>query len=601
MLQIVTKMYFREGVPLHSTLHREVLYTNRSFLRGDVVALPIGEIAPSTGITPVSAVTLSVIEHLEAEDPDGTPSVLVATSGIELVDSLADLLSFGLNAVFSRDSDLVRRLVPDSLDGSGRTSASKLFRETFDGFRFVQDAELEDFRHFMTQLLALKRSNFEAAMRAIRRMVRGMQGAVDDPTVAYVDLVAALESLSDGTPGAVATWDRLDARKRGLIDTALAGADSDVAVRVRQAVMEAERLGAKSRFLTFVIDHVSPQYFRAEAADAIRPIRGPDFERAVKLAYDIRSRNVHVLDDLPPEAWVIGNRAETVSPPGMGTMLSLEGLARLARHVVRSYVGRAPVEHEMSFNWRASIPGQVHMRVAPQYWIWNADAFDHKSADQYFSAFVAHLADVLAERNESVTDMRVVLESIERLLPGTADGPAKGFMVAIYSLWHRLLSPSDHRPRAAKLLADHEHVLRRPGLPAFVVGLVSDDLPEWTDDEWHAVAVDRRRQRSTGGSVELPAGVDAALQVIAAEQVLEAGRTDDALELVRFAIDELPGNESLIRWEAMVAAGEKPEIDLRLVAFGVESAVEHVEAPEAVSVEAATLEPEEAEPLPDDA
>src|SRR4051795_12934551 len=101
-------MYFRQGVPLHSTVHRKVLYTNRGFLRAGLVDLPLGELAPSTGIAPVSTVTLSVTEHLEAEHPDGKRSVLVATGGIDLVDALADVLSFGLNSVFSRDGDLVR-------------------------------------------------------------------------------------------------------------------------------------------------------------------------------------------------------------------------------------------------------------------------------------------------------------------------------------------------------------------------------------------------------------------------------------------------------------------------------------------------------------
>ena len=126
VLQIVTKLYFREGVPLHSTVHREVLYTNCGFLRSGVVDLPVGKLAPSTGMMPVSPVTLSVTEPLEAEDPDGARSMLVATSGTALVDALADVLSFGINAVFSRDRDLVKRLVPDSLDGSRQSAAFRL-------------------------------------------------------------------------------------------------------------------------------------------------------------------------------------------------------------------------------------------------------------------------------------------------------------------------------------------------------------------------------------------------------------------------------------------------------------------------------------------
>jgi hypothetical protein len=88
-----------------------------------------------------------------------------------------------------------------------------------------------------------------------------------------------------------------------------------------------------------------------------------------------------------------------VSPPEMGTLLSHEGLARLARHVVRSYVDRAPVEIDQTFNWRASLPGQVQMRLAPQHWVWNAEGFNRESASRYFSGFVSHLADTFAGRN----------------------------------------------------------------------------------------------------------------------------------------------------------------------------------------------------------
>lgn len=563
MLQIVTKMYFRENVPLHSTVHRCVLYTNRWFLpMGGVIDLPVGQLAPSTGSRPVSTVTLSVTEHLEAENLDGSGFGLVATGGRELVDDLADVLSFALNSVFNRDGDLVRRLVPDSLDAAAHESASKLFRGTFDPHRFVQDQELEMVRRFMIQLLALKRSHFEAAMRAIRRVMRGMQRAVDDPTVAYVDIVAALESLSEGTAAPALTWDRLDARKRRLVDEALDGVDADSVQRVRRAVMEAERLGAKSRFLFFVQKHVSPDYFRAGAANALRPVRGADFERALKAAYEVRSRNVHVLEDLPPEAWVLRDRADTVSPPDMGVMLSLEGLARLARHVIGNYIDSAPAEIDPTFDWRSSLPGVLRMRSASQYWIWQAEGFERSSVGRYFSGFVENLIEALSERSDGVTDMQAVLERIERLVPGMAGGSTVELMVAIYALWHRILAPECHRPQGAKFLADYGPSLESPGIPAFVVGALTGPLPDWTEDQWHTLAADRRTQRSRRQHLELSPSIDAALQVVAAERLMDAGRTDDALALARFAVEEMPGEERLIRWEAGMAAGQIPELDL---------------------------------------
>jgi hypothetical protein len=563
-------MYFREDVPLHSTVHREVLYTNRNFLRSDLVVLPVGEIAPSTGNEPVSTVTVSVTEHLEAEYPDGTDSILIATSGTDLIDALADVLSFGLNAVFSRDGDLVKRLVPDSLDESSRSSASKLFRNTFDSHRFVPEAELDELWRFMVQLLAFKRSHFEAAMRAIRRIVRATQRAVSDPTLAYVDFVAALESLSEGTDVPTPTWDRLDGRKRRVVNAALDGADVELADRVREAVMEAERLGFGNRFVAFVMNNVSLDFFRTEATGAVRPIRGADLERTLKLAYGVRSLNVHELEELPPEAWVIGDRADTVSPPGMGTMLSLEGLSRLSRHVVKSYVDRAPAEVDQSFDWRASLPGQLRMQLAPQYWIWNGEGFGHESADRYFSGFVGHFTDTLAGRSDGVTDMRAVLERIEQLLPGTAEGPAKVLMVAIYFLWHDALPPDDHRPGADAILAKYKHVLQQSEIASFVVGLLSGQMPEWTVDDWYALATDRRSQRETARHLELPPTFDATLQVMAAERLIEAGRIDEGRTLARFAVEELPGNGQLITWEAGLAAEKISELDLRALVLQLE-------------------------------
>jgi hypothetical protein len=570
VLQIVTKRYFRDGVPLHSTVHREVLYTNCGSLRGDIVELPVGELAPSTTMQPVSSVTLSVTEHLEAQELDGEPSMLVATGGTELVDALADVLSFGLNAVFSRDKDLVKGLVPNSLDGSSRSLASKLFRRTFEPHRFVPEAEFEELRRFMTQLLALRRDHFEAAMRAIRRVVYATHRAVDDPTLAYVDFVAALESLSKGTSVPAPTWDRVDGRKRKLIDGALEGADVGSAERVREAVMEAERFGAKSGFVAFVMNNVSPEYYRTEAADAVRPVCGADLERIVKLAYDIRSYNVHGLKSLPAEAWVLGDGADTVSPADTGTMLSHEGLARLARHVVKSYVDRAPVGIDPSFDWRASLPGQMRLRPAPEYWIWKAEQFDHRSADRYLSGFVIQLVSTRSGPDRSVPDMSAVLRRIEQLLPGTAAGPAKTFMVAIYVLWHRVTATNLHQPNSERILGKYEHLLQQAGVPSFVVGLLSGRIPDWTEADWHKLATERRAERSKRRHLELPASFDAALQLMAAERLMAAGRTDEARVLAGSAVEELPGNEPLMAWEDNLVAGESYELDLNALLLGVQ-------------------------------
>jgi hypothetical protein len=567
MLQIVTKMYFRQGVPLNSTVHRDVLYTNRIFLGHDRVDLPVGELAPSSGWNPVTSVTVSVTEHLEAERSDGQREILISTGGTELIDDLADVLSFGLNSTFSRDHDLVHRLVPVS-PGQRGMSASSLFRGTFDPSLMIQDSELDAFRVFMTRLLALRRPYFEASMKAMTRIVRACRRAVEDPTIAYTDLVAALESLSEGESLRALNWVQVDGRKRKLIDAALTGADPGLTERVRKAIMQADRLGLKNGFVQFVMNRVSFDYYRAGAIDAIRPVRGTDLERAVRLAYDIRSRNVHTLWDLPAEAWAVNDRADTVMPGDLGIMLSLEGLARLARHVVRAYVERSPVGVDHDFDWRASLPGLMRMKLAPQYWIHVAGGFNHASVASYFDGFVANLLEVFADREKPIADMQGVLARIEELVPGTVDGDAKFVMIAIYAIWHRVMIPKEHRTRGTVFLAKYEQHLQVPSMPAFGAGFLTDRLPDWSVDDWEALAIQRRTDRLNGKGQPLPAGVDAALQVIAATHLANDGRHDDALTLARYAIEEMPSSEALIRWEAALTAGQEVDLDLRTLILG---------------------------------
>jgi hypothetical protein len=56
------------------------------------------------------SVTLSVTDHLEAENLDGHPSLLVATGGTELVDARADVLSLRAQRNLSRDADFLEQV-----------------------------------------------------------------------------------------------------------------------------------------------------------------------------------------------------------------------------------------------------------------------------------------------------------------------------------------------------------------------------------------------------------------------------------------------------------------------------------------------------------
>lgn len=279
-------------------------------------------------------------------------------------------------------------------------------------------------------------------------------------------------------------------------------------------------------------------------------------------------------------------------------MLSLEGLSRVARHVVRSYVASAPTGTDTTFNWRAAIPGQMQAELAPQYWIWQPDGLTKDTAARYLDGFIRHLNDVKAGRAEGMPNMNGVLGRIETLVPGTAASPARTAMIAIYFLWHRNLPPENHRSGALSFLAKYQKALMAPSMTAFVTGLLTGPLPAWSDDEWLALATSRRQERATKKSAQpLPPELDAALLVMATHVLLDAGQKTAAAELAGWAVEEMPGHKPLCAWEASVAAGQPPiRIDLTALILGTEP--ETGTAPEPETVTEIDAEPE-AVPPPD--
>jgi len=116
-------------------------------------------------------------------------------------------------------------------------------------------------------------------------------------------------------------------------------------------------------------------------------------------------------------------------------------------------------------------------------------------------------------------------------------------------------------------------------MPCFVTGLLSAQVPEWTTDQWHELATNRRAERTHRRQLEMPARMDAALQAMAAEKLITADRPAEARTLAAGAMEELPGNERLMSWEAEIAAGNCTEFDVRTLVLGVAPAEKPAEQP----------------------
>ncbi len=570
MLQIAAGRFFRPGVPINEHTHRLTVYSNTWFAEPGPQQLPVGSILGSTELGQVSTAMLEAVDRLEARRPDGTDDFMIATGGDDLIDDIAYVLTFVLNRTFSRNHDQVVRLVAGKGGTRTRRDAAALFPGLFDPQQILQAGDLEAVRLFMDDLLALAREDFARVMRVIRNTVDASRRAIDDPTGAYTDLVAALESLGDDHLTGRSTWDRYDGRKRKIIDAALNGANKQLVEDVRAAVLEADRLGLKRRFVSSTLARVSDAYFRSEAVGAVRPPRSADLERMLSIAYDIRSRRSHVLEDLGDEAWVFTDGAETVVEPRFRHILTLAGLWRLIRHVARRFVAETPKRQPEPWDYRATLPGIIQAELAPQYWVWQANGVDANTAEMWLNGVAEAFISWYSGHTDDGINLSAVVDKIENIVPAMTDGPAKTAMVAVYALWNDWTDPGDRRCSAAAFLEAHGACLDTPSVTAFAVGLLSDRAsPEWTADEWAELAAARRAVRATGKEAPLPAAIDALLQLETADQLEAAGRHDEAVLFASNAVEERPGHKDLLAWEEHLLAGHHdPAFDCHKFLFG---------------------------------
>lgn len=575
MLQIVTKMYFDPNASLHVSTHRAAMHTNLAFLGAgrDRIELPVGTLITESSFASTSTVMIEIVEHLEKElDEVGESTGLVSTGGAELVDDLTAVVAFGLDATFHRREDVVQRLSGEWGAPLRRGSAGSLLRRTFKPQRFVQDADLATLRDFITDLLALERPSFERAMRAIRHVVRATQNAVEDPTGAYTEMVEGLESLADADLAPTVQWDRYDGRKRARIDESLHGLDPERAESIRKAVLEADQVGATSLFVHSTMARLGEDYFRGQATGTKALLRRPDLEWALKLAYRTRSRKSHVLHDLPPEVFLFSGNETHDLIDGTGTMLTLEGMWRLVRHVIHKFVADSPKDVDPTFSWRRALPGKVTLRKAPQYWIADAASFSKDNAPARLAGVAEVFVETIAKRSEGVPNLNDVLVRIEELVPGLATSDERTAMIAIYWMWHRLMAPDEHRPDAQKFLEKYSDDRDRPSVIGFLASNASGaGLPEWTTDEYLALAETRYGDRSRRRHFRMPAQFDAALHVETADLLEADGRHERALRHAAWAVEELPGDEMLIEWEARLRAGKHdPHLPMFKLIFGVD-------------------------------
>ncbi len=569
MLQISTGKFFKHEA--YETLRRAIYYTNYRVFRDDRIETQVGSLQPVVGVHGLGALTCEIIERIQKLPGGPYSGEIIATGGETLINDFAAVVSFALSITCTTDLDLARRLVANERPSLGADLVpQKYVPRMFDRAVNWQPSDSDHLQRFVADLVALERKSYEGAMRAIRRYVIGAHRISDDVNLAYALFVMSIESLAQNFDGFEPAWDDYDQEKRRRIDEALGETPESTVDKVRTAVLANEHVAIARRFREFALAHVGPHFFREEAEKAAGAISRPDLSIALRRAYSIRSRYVHHLADIPRLLVGIEGFHETMTVDGEPT-LTFAGLARVARHVIETFVARAPKTETEEFDWMKDLPGKLTMQMAPQHWIGNPQGFDATTAQQYLAAFIGQLVTRLLQPSATLTDIRPVLTKIEALVPGLAKPAQRLPMLALHFIFNFVASEDFRSAGYPKLIETYKSDFETPSTISLAAHLVTGQNPDWPLRAMEELYASYFRERHHANTLKLGRILEAAFTLMLAEQNRAAGDFTRARQLIACAVEICPKHAVLRNFEASIELNDLVAIDWQAILLPAET------------------------------
>ena len=293
---------------------------------------------------------------------------------------------------------------------------------------------------------------------------------------------------------------------------------------------------------------LKPSFFREEASGQENPIGRSDLPGALKRAYDLRSRHIHELKELPKLLTAGFHNGETFIVDRV-TVLTIQGMTRLARHVINQYIKRQPKVATEVYDYRPERAGIVAVTLAPKYWIGRVEDLHVTSGRDRLEGFLVQIAAGLqGGADVEVTDLRNVLVEIQKLLPNASKAQRRPFL-ALYVLFNSLATQEMRMPSLEKVLGTHQSELDCPSVEAMILHLLLGKMPNWPLEKHQAIHDAYLRDQGRPASLRIPPILRPGLSLALAERYRACGEERHARDLISTAVENCPGHPTLCNIE----------------------------------------------------
>lgn len=548
MLQINTGKFHTRSLEYENDL-TGVLYSNARLLTGglgpDSVTTAAGILTEAGRSGDIQNLVFEMVERIEETTRGPGKGVLISHTVEPYLPDMAVIASFSTQATIWNERDTVRRLIEGVRMPSGYGAPNTFVRGVFKVNATILPQTGEELTEFVELLFALQRDTYLRVIRALTLLITGLHRLVEDISLSYALMVAAIETVATNPSVEPPLWGQLDGRKRKLYSKVLKDMDAPTADTLKKIVLEAEHAGASHRFREFVLGNLGDDFFRRPQVGHSRQISRYELLPALHEAYSLRSNYIHDAKRLPDPITHPHHHAE-VTYVDRVPVLTHQGLYEVARKSILNFVLSSPKIESEQYNYEYDRPGIVRMQMAAQYWV-GKPLPDIKGAGRRVEGILSQLEGIVRKHEKAaLTDIRPIMEQAVALLP-QAKADDRQILLIFLALFNQSL-PADQRwPGWEKVYSQYGEELWRASRYSVVMTPLLGFPDEWAIEDHHDVLDQYFKKRTNARGIHAPRLFEAAACIVLAERYRIDGNQDKAKELLNTAADIDVGNDIYLK------------------------------------------------------
>lgn len=531
MLQAATGKLFTYDVERTNVL-RGVVYTNISFLAGEGFETSIGSIQSLSSRSFPNVFNCSITEKIEKSGSG--PGVLVSNSISAYIQDFSDVISFVLGVTCTPDIKAAERALIEKSRIS-RDPESPALKRYFSPDIVIKTSEIEHLKQVTSDLIALRRAQYLAAIKSIRSYTTAVYRSKDDLDLAYTLLIISLESLVQNFDSYETSWADLNEIKRKPIDKALTGLSTERAESIREAVLSGEHVALSRRFKQFVFSHIPDDYFGKMADTEPRPAGKKDLKQALDNLYQTRSKYVHELVSLPRNM-LHAVDAETVVIDGK-ILFTFQGLLRLAKTVILEFILRQEKIEKEPCNYMIDNPNIIFAKMCPSTWVGNTQGLATNNCLSYFGGFIELIGNFYeAHPNGKIYDVREVITNglkLKGLKPNQ-----KRSLLGMHFIFNYFIR-GDQQSKIKISKADLKSI-NEPSLESLITHVIIGQNTEWDTKDHEKYYHAYYNQRLNKSGIYLSNKIEACLGLSLAESFRLSNQIQECVAQLRTTAEDHP-------------------------------------------------------------